>query len=80
VIREWEPPMRFVDSQTRGPYRYWHHEHVFESVDGGTLCRDIVDYDVFGGSPVHTLFVRGDLLKIFAFRHKRLCEIFPGSQ
>ena len=79
LISAWEPPLRFVDRQMRGPYRRWHHEHVFESVDGGTLCRDIVDYDVIGGRPVHALFVRPDLLKIFAFRHEKLRNMFPDS-
>ena len=79
LISSWEPPLRFVDRQVRGPYRRWHHEHIFESVDGGTLCRDIVDYDVIGGRPVHALFVRPDLLKIFAFRHDRLRNMFGGS-
>ena len=78
LISTWEPPLRFVDRQTRGPYRRWHHEHIFESVDGGTLCRDIVDYDVIGGRLVHALFVRPDLLKIFAFRHDKLSTMFAG--
>jgi ligand-binding SRPBCC domain-containing protein len=80
LISAWEPPMRFVDRQTRGPYRHGHHEHIFEPVEDGTLCRDVVDHEVFGGRVVDALFVRGDLLKIFAFRHERLREIFPGSQ
>jgi ligand-binding SRPBCC domain-containing protein len=81
LISSWEPPSRFVDRQVRGPYRRWNHEHTFESVDGGTLCRDIVDYDVIGGRLVHALFVRPELLKIFAFRHEKLSALFggPGS-
>jgi ligand-binding SRPBCC domain-containing protein len=79
VISSWEPPLRFVDRQTRGPYRRWHHDHIFESVDGGTLCRDIVDYDVMGGRLVNALFVRPDLLKIFAFRHDRLRSLFAAT-
>jgi ligand-binding SRPBCC domain-containing protein len=79
VISSWNPPSRFTDSQTRGPYRRWHHEHIFESVEGGTLCRDIVDYDVIGGRPIHAIFVRPDLLKIFAFRQERLDEMFRAS-
>ena len=66
-ISVWEPPLRFVDEQTRGPYRCWRHEHVFEEVDGGTLCRDIVDYEVYGGSLINALLVRPDLIKIFTF-------------
>ena len=78
-ISEWEPPLRFVDEQTRGPYRRWHHQHIFEVVDGGTLCRDIVDYAVYGGSPINAFFVRPDLFKIFAFRQSKLHELFPAT-
>lgn len=78
-ISVWDPPLRFVDEQTRGPYHRWHHQHVFEVVDGGTLCRDIVDYAVYGGSLINALFVRPDLLKIFAFRQSKLREVFPTT-
>jgi ligand-binding SRPBCC domain-containing protein len=75
VISAWEPPERFVDEQVRGPYRLWHHEHRFESVEGGTLCRDVVDYEVPGGPIVDCLFVRPDLRKIFGFRRGKLAEL-----
>lgn len=76
-ISVWEPPVRFVDEQTRGPYRRWHHEHVFEEVEGGTMCQDTVDYEVYGGGLVNLLFVQRDLLKIFAYRQQKLWELFP---
>jgi ligand-binding SRPBCC domain-containing protein len=76
VISAWEPPLRFVDEQLQGPYRRWHHEHRFEPVDGGTLCRDAVDYEVPGGGFVDCLFVRHDLRKIFRFRQRKLAELF----
>jgi ligand-binding SRPBCC domain-containing protein len=78
-ISVWEPPYRFVDEQVHGPYRRWHHEHVFEEVDGGTLCRDIVQYDVPGGRVIDALFVRRDLEKIFLFRQRKLAELFAGN-
>ena len=80
VISTWEPPLRFVDRQTRGPYRRWNHEHAFESAPGGTLCRDVVDYEVIGGKLIHSLFVRPDLLKIFAFRHDQLSRMFSVGE
>jgi ligand-binding SRPBCC domain-containing protein len=77
LISEWEPPVRFVDEQLRGPYRRWHHEHVFEAVEGGTICRDNVDYEVPGGRLINWLLVERDLLKIFRFRQEKLRSVFP---
>jgi ligand-binding SRPBCC domain-containing protein len=75
-ITAWEPPVRFVDEQRRGPYRAWIHEHTFEEEDGGTLARDVVRYDVIGGRLVNRFFVRRDVEKIFGFRQEKLLEIF----
>ena len=75
-ITAWEPPFRFVDSQLRGPYRAWVHEHTFEEKDGGTLCRDRVDYRVPGGALIHTLFVERDVRRIFTHRQRVLKELF----
>lgn len=78
-ITEWSPPYRFVDEQRKGPYRRWHHTHTFESVDGGTSVGDIVDYAVPGGALIHKLFVKRDIENIFAYRHKKLLEIFSPN-
>ncbi len=75
-ISLWEPPMRFIDEQTRGPYRRWRHEHLFQAVDGGTVCRDIVDYQAPGGRLIDALFVRRSLLKIFQYRQSQLRKVF----
>jgi ligand-binding SRPBCC domain-containing protein len=75
-INAWEPMRRFVDEQLRGPYRRWVHEHTFEPRDGGTLARDVVHYDILGGNLIHTLFVRRDVERIFAYRENRLREVF----
>lgn len=78
-IAAWDPPRRFVDEQLRGPYRRWVHEHVFEEVDGGTLCRDRVEYAVPGGRVVDALFVRRDVARIFAFRSAAMLALLaPG--
>jgi len=77
-IREWRPPHGFVDVQLRGPYRLWEHTHTFEERDGGTLCRDVVRYLPLGGALVNWLFVRRDVERIFAFRERRMRELFPA--
>ena len=77
-ITEWGPPHRFVDVQLRGPYTLWHHTHMFEEQDGGTLCIDKVNYRPRGGAIINRLFVRKDVQRIFAYRRKRLLELFPA--
>lgn len=71
-ISVWEPPVRFVDRQLKGPYHFWVHEHTFEEQAGGTLVRDRVEYKVPGGRLVHALLVRRDLERIFTFRRQVL--------
>ncbi len=77
-ITEWGPPHRFVDVQLRGPYTLWHHTHMFEEQDGGTLCIDKVNYRPRGGAIINRLFVRKDVQRIFAYRRNRLLELFPA--
>ena len=78
-ITVWEPPIRFVDEQRRGPYRRWIHEHTFTEQDGGgTLVTDRVDYAAPGGRVVERLLVDRDLERIWAFRRARLSELLPG--
>ncbi len=77
-VTAWEPPARFVDEQRRGPYRLWIHEHRFDERDNGTLVRDRVRYAVWGGSLVNRFFVAPDLERIFAYRHKKLRELFAA--
>jgi ligand-binding SRPBCC domain-containing protein len=70
-IESWEPNVRFVDRQIKGPYALWHHTHDFEELGSGTLIRDTVRYSIgFGpiGEIVHALEVQRDLDNIFAFR------------
>jgi ligand-binding SRPBCC domain-containing protein len=70
---------QFVDEQRFGPYKFWHHLHSFEEVDGGVRMRDVVHYALpfaWVGEAVHVLFVRAKLRAIFDFRKQRLEELF----
>ena len=75
-ITAWHPPQSFTDEQRRGPYRLWRHTHTFEETAAGTVVGDEVEYAVWGGSAVNTLFVRRDIAKIFAYRAEKLDELF----
>ena len=75
-IKLWQPTVRFVDEQVRGPYRVWIHEHTFEEQDGGTLMRDYVRYAVPFDLLVHRFLVRPDVEQIFAYRAEMLGRKF----
>ena len=80
LIRVWEPPVRFVDEQLRGPYRRWVHEHRFEEVADGTRILDRVEYAVWGGALMERLFVRGDVKRIFDYRREQIGLLQGGVQ
>ena len=77
-IQAWEPPVRFVDVQVRGPYALWHHTHEFaRSADGGTEMTDTVRYALPlgpAGAAAHALFVKRDLERIFDFRREEVAR------
>ncbi len=72
-------PHYFIDEQRIGPYRLWHHEHVFIPVPGGVEMRDIITYQMpfgFLGKLLHEVKVKKDLEEIFAYRRAKLIEMF----
>jgi ligand-binding SRPBCC domain-containing protein len=80
-IEEWEPGLRFVDTQIRGPYRLWHHTHTFEAHSDGTLVRDRVRYAIPlgpAGELAHRLLVRRDLERIFDHRQAAVAQRLDG--
>lgn len=81
-ITVWEPPSRFVDTQRRGPYLEWVHEHRFTEEEGGTRVDDVVLYRVPGGALAHRLCVAHELRRIFGFRQRALLDAFglPETQ
>ena len=78
-ITAWDPPHRFEDTQLKGPYRQWIHEHLFFKDGDGTRMEDIVRYKVLGGRLVNRLFVAPDVLRIFSYRNQILQENLQNS-
>jgi len=69
----------FVDEQRFGPYRFWHHQHLFEETEGGVEVTDLIHYALpLGplGRIAHSLIVKRQLDEIFEFRRKYLKEKF----
>jgi ligand-binding SRPBCC domain-containing protein len=78
-IDVWEPGVRFIDRQIAGPYRWWHHEHRFEAVDGGTRVIDHVEY-VPRAAWFSSWMVKRDVGRIFEFRQSVLGTLMQGEQ
>ena len=73
LITQYEPPYQFTDIQLKGPHSYWHHQHTFKEVEGGTLVTDTVAYKL----PLEPLSTIADYLvlrhintSMFAHRKK----------
>ncbi|MFZ1321565.1 MAG: SRPBCC family protein [Ignavibacteria bacterium] len=78
-ITKWDPPFIFIDTQIKGPYKIWSHEHKFEELGQVTLMTDTVRYLSYGGLLEfipNILFVKNNVKKIFDFREKKIHEIF----
>jgi ligand-binding SRPBCC domain-containing protein len=72
-------PEIFVDEQRFGPYRFWHHQHHFREIDGGTEIRDLVHYALPlepAGRAVQRWAVGPRLQRIFDFRGEVLRRRF----
>lgn len=81
IIREYAPPLKFVDEQARGPYALWRHTHTFAESEGGTLVRDQVEYALpfsILGRLAHALMVRRQVLEIFEYRQSEIAKLLGG--
>jgi ligand-binding SRPBCC domain-containing protein len=81
-IAAWQPGVRFVDVQERGPYAMWHHTHTFSDVEGGTRVADRVEYRLpLGplGEVAHPLMVRRTLDRIFDHRQERVATLLGAA-
>ena len=71
-IDVWDPPAAFSDSQLRGPYASWYHEHLFAPDEaGGTVVTDRVWYAPplgWLGAVANRLFVAPAIRRIFEHR------------
>ena len=82
VIEDWQPGVRFVDAQHRGPYRCWYHEHEFEAHGDRTRMVDRVWFaSPFGfiGRITNRLFIFSMLRRIFGFRARVIEQRFGTS-
>jgi ligand-binding SRPBCC domain-containing protein len=74
-------PWLFVDEQRIGPYRFWHHQHIFREVPLGVEVEDIVHYALPLGwlGPCVNRAVAPRLREIFDYRRRALEDLFAGG-
>lgn len=63
--------------QESGPFRRWWQEHRFESIAGGTLMTDVVEFESPAGSVerlVNTLVLTRYMMKLLTQRNAWLVE------
>ena len=81
VINHIKEPHMFIDEQISGPYKLWHHQHIFKEAENGIMMTDIVHYSLpFGilGKLAHKLFIKKQLENIFNFRYEFLEKKFKN--
>lgn len=70
----------FIDKQVYGPYKLWHHQHIFKVIDKHHVrMTDIVTYALpFGiiGNFINLIFIRKKLKTVFDYRKVALNKIY----
>ena len=75
-------PEFFVDEQRSGPYRFWHHQHLFEAIPDGVRMIDRIQYQLPFAWIGHWLagrLVERRLDQIFGYRRRVLARHFDRS-
>ena len=73
----------FIDEQRFGPYKIWHHEHLFQEHEDGVKMKDIVTYVPpfhMIGKVVNTLYLTRKLNQIFDYREMKINHFFNKKQ
>jgi uncharacterized protein (TIGR01777 family) len=78
-IRSWQPPGLFVDTQEKGPYALWWHEHHLHADGESTVMLDRVYYSPplgILGRLAHGMLVARTLRAIFGYRAEAIARLF----
>lgn len=77
------PEKLFVDEQLFGPYKFWHHLHLFEEIETGKIkMTDRVFYKLpfyVIGALAHSIVIRKRLEEIFDYRFMIIEKIFNSK-
>jgi ligand-binding SRPBCC domain-containing protein len=77
----WEPGVKFVDEQLKGPYAQWIHTHKFDDLASATQVTDTVRYrlPLFPFGEVALPVVRLQLQRIFRYRTAQIARLLPAT-
>lgn len=78
-ITQVKEPFFFADNQLSGPYKFWHHQHLFREIQGGVRMTDIVHYAApvgMIGKLTERLYIDKKVKEIFDYRYNKVVEIF----
>lgn len=79
TIREVQDGEYFTDDITKGPFKRWHHQHLFREIKGGSEVVDQVEYELpFGmfSVGIDNLILSKQLEHMFRFRRQTLANMF----
>lgn len=81
-VIEVESDKKFVDIQAKGPFAYWRHDHLFDSLeDRRSVMEDKISFSMplgFLSEPIFGPQVISDLTRYFRYRHEVLQNELPG--
>ncbi|MCO5264903.1 MAG: SRPBCC family protein [Lentimicrobium sp.] len=81
-ITQVENESYFVDNQIKGPFKLWHHQHIFKQTETGVEMTDIVNYELpFGliGELTAKSLVEKRIENIFRFRRTVIDNRFKAQ-
>ena len=78
------PERRFDDIQRKGPFKHWHHQHLFEPLsEETTRMRDLIACSLPGSAIADRLLgwaVQKKLRRLFDYRHQQLYDRFGHAK
>lgn len=77
-ITAYERPTHFRDSQVRGAFKRFDHDHHFEDLSNATCMRDVFDYDSplgFLGKLADRLFLMNYMKSLLEVRNRLIKEV-----
>jgi ligand-binding SRPBCC domain-containing protein len=77
-------PNYFVDEQRKGPFTFWHHQHLFKAIDDHqTEMTDILHYEIplrFIGQIMNSILIEKKIKEIFSHRCKAIDQLLKVSK